>query len=44
MITHSYNYCRQGILSVSVDQHTTEMQSNWVYMPRKQPELRGSSG
>lgn len=40
VVTHAGNHYRQGILSVAVDQHTREMQSQWVYMPRKEPVLR----
>ena len=29
------SYYRQGTLSVSVDQHTREMQAKWVYMAKR---------
>lgn len=40
IVANTGNHYRQGTLSMSVDQHTTEMQSQWVYMPRKKPDLR----
>lgn len=43
MVTRAGGYYRQGTLSVSVDQHTKEMQSRWVYMadkPETAPTLK----